>query len=130
HSHMRPPTAPPPALGVVFAAAKSPRYSHFLKSRERYSGTIPLVSRPPAPMIMYQSSPSFHRAGSRQSVIFRPGGGAAITGFSGIFVHLMRFGSFGSTASATIWRSGISPFARSARSVSPTHVAPVEALVG
>src|SRR2546428_13670083 len=98
HSHMRPPTAPPPALGVFFAAAKSPRYSHFLRSRERYSGSIPLASRPPAPIIMYQSAPSFHKAGSRQSVIFRPGGGAAITGLSGIFLHLRRFRPLGSIA--------------------------------
>ena len=76
-------------------------------------------------MVMYQASPSFHTAGSRQPIALMPSGGAANTGFSGILIHFVRLGSFGSAAMATIWRSGMIPFARSARSLSADHVAPV-----
>src|SRR5207245_1493091 len=57
-------------------------------------------------MVMYQASPSFHTAGSRQPIALMPSGGAANTGFSGILIHFVRLGSFGSAAMATIWRSG------------------------
>src|SRR5438067_10053065 len=52
--------------------------------------SIPPFPISPDPITMYQVSPSFQRAGSRQPTTFISVGGAARTGFRGILVHVVR----------------------------------------